>query len=166
MDYESYPNLIFVVPMEEIVLQRNSYDSKKLGHYISEEKYNTILKEINTLIIAKYFQIINKTNRLLFPIIKYFIIIILIASIVCLYLTIKEQITYINYILTGVVCGLFLFSVIYVYKKEITHMKIEQSFIWPVIEVKLKELNEEHDSLIKWVYDPYRIKMYILRKDF
>ena len=45
-------------------------------------------------------------------------------------------------------------------------MKIEQSFIWPVIEVKLKELNEEHDSLIKWVYDPYRIKMYILRKDF
>ena len=166
MDYENYPNLIFVVPMEEIVLQRNSYDSKKLRHYISEEKYNTILKEINTLIIAKYFQIINKTNRLLFPIIKYFIIIILIASIVCLYLTIKEQITYINYILIGVVCGLFLFSVIYVYKKEITHMKIEQSFIWPVIEVKLKELNQEYDSLIKWVYDPYRIKMYILRKDF
>jgi hypothetical protein len=166
MDYENYPNLIFIVPMEEIVLQRNSYDSKKLRHYISEEKYNTILKEINTLIIAKYFQIINKTNRLLFPIIKYFIIIILIASIVCLYLTIKEQITYINYILIGVVCGLFLFCVIYVYKKEITHMKIEQSFIWPVIEEKLKELNQEYDSLIKWVYDPYRIKMYILRKDF
>ena len=166
MDYESYPNLIFVVPMEEIVLQRNSYDSKKLGHYISEEKYNTILKEINTLIIAKYFQIINKTNRLLFPIIKYFIIIILIASIACLFLTVREQITYINYILTGVVCGLFLFCVIYVYQKEITHMKIEQSFIWPVIETKLKEINEEYDSLIKWVYDPYRIKMYILRKDF
>ena len=64
------------------------------------------------------------------------------------------------------VCGLFLFCVIYVYQKEITHMKIEQSFIWPVIETKLKEINEEYDSLIKWVYDPYRIKMYILRKDF
>ena len=166
MDYENYPNLIFVVPMEEIVLQRNSYDRKKLGHYISEEKYNKILTEINTLIIKKYFQIINKTNRLLFPIIKYFIIITLAASIVCLFLTVREQITYINYILTGVVCGLFLFCVIYVYQKEITHMKIEQSFIWPVIETKLKEINEEYDSLIKWVYDPYRIKMYILRKDF
>ena len=97
LNYDKDPNLLFAVPMEEIVLKRNSYEHKKLHHYISERDYNDNIKDINHLIIDEYFKVYGLTNRLLFPIVKYFIIIIIIASIVSLYLTIIEKLTYINY---------------------------------------------------------------------
>ena len=165
LNYDKDPNLLFAVPMEEIVLKRNSYEHKKLHHYISERDYNDNIKDINHLIIDEYFKVYGLTNRLLFPIVKYFIIIIIIASIVSLYLTIIEKLTYINYILFATIFGLFLFCLIYVYRKEITHMKVEQYYISPIVQKKLDELNLKSNTRIKWVYDPYRIKVYILKKD-
>ena len=177
LNNKSYSNTInhnvkpkaIIIPTKDIQFdpERTIYSSNKeiLCNYVSENEFNMIITQINKVALASFFASRKKKNSSMYSVTFYCILLSFIVN------TIIAILVGINKFQIGFIIPLiiisnasFLFVMIYIYKKRITHLSREDNFLKRYMNKHLKEINEKYknDQIDwEWSYEPFKKEIMI-----
>jgi hypothetical protein len=132
---------------------------------VSENEFNMIITQINKVALASFFASRKKKNSGMYSITFYCILLsFIVNAIIAILVGINKF--QIGFIIPLIIISnaSFLFVMIYIYRKRITHLSKEDNFLKRYMNKHLKEINEKYkkDQIDwEWSYEPFKKEIMI-----